>query len=91
MFSSTPTGPQYRLDIRDLDTTVQQLFVNSLAPSTTKNYQSGSKHFASFCNRYHITVPFSVSEQLLSRFAAYLYKEGLKEVKSYMVLQVYVM
>jgi len=33
-----------------------------------------------------LTVPFPVSEQLLSRFAAYLYKEGLRggTVKSYM-------
>jgi len=86
VFSSTPTEPEYRLDIRDLDATVQQLFVNGLVPLMNKNYHSGSKRFVSFCNRNHITVPFPVSKQLLSCFAAYFCKEGLKggTVKSYM-------
>ena len=39
-----------------------------------------------FCNMYHIVVPFPVNELVLSRFAAYLFKEGLKggTVKNYM-------
>lgn len=39
-----------------------------------------------FCSLYHISFPFPVNEHLLSRFAAYLFREGLKggTIKNYM-------
>ena len=83
---STLAGPTHQLEISELDTTVQQLFINGLAPSTSRNYQSGSKRFITFCNLYHVSFPFPVNEQLLSRFVAYLFKEGVKgsTIKNYM-------
>jgi len=40
-----------------------------------------------FCDLYKISSPFPVNEQLLSHFAVYLFKEGLRggTVKNYMV------
>ena len=67
---------------------VQQLFLNCLAPSTHKNYQSGSKCFMTFCNLYNISSLFPVNEPLFLQFAMYLFKEGLKGemVKNYMAV-----
>jgi len=59
---SIVTGPTHQLDIIDLDTAVQHLFINGLAPSTVKNYQLGNKRFITFCNSYHVSSPVPVNE-----------------------------
>ena len=66
------------LDIRSLDATVQELFSAGLALATLKVYRTGTNRYTSFCVLYNVTQPFPVSEDVLTRFVAYLYKEGLK-------------
>ena len=75
-----------RLDLTSLDTVVQELFYAGIAPSTWKTYQSGSKRYVSFCNKFKIHTPFPVTEKTLTFLVAYMYKEKLSggTVKSYL-------
>jgi len=75
-----------RLDINSLAPSVQQYFQHGLAPSTRKSYQAAMKCFRSFCGVYNIFTPFSVTEQLLCSFAAFLADQGLapQTVKPYL-------
>ena len=65
-----------RLDLSQLDRTVQELFVAGLAGSTQKAYRSGEKRFMDFCAAAALQ-PFPVTEQMLLAFVAFLFKEGL--------------
>ena len=75
-----------RLDINSLAPSVQQYLQHGLAPSTQKSYQAAMKRFRSFCGVYNIFTPFSVTEQLLCSFAAFLADQGLapQTVKPYL-------
>ena len=66
------------LDIRSLDASVQELFSAGLAPATLKVYRTGINRYTSFCVLYIVTQLFLVSKDVLTRFVAYLYMEGLK-------------
>ena len=66
------------MDIQSLDATVQELFSAGLAPATLKVYRTGTNRYILFCVLYNVTQPFPVSEDVLTRFVAHLYKEGLK-------------
>ena len=66
------------LDIRPLDTTVQELFSAGLAPATLKVYRTGTNKYTSLCVLYNVTQPFPASEDVLTHFVAYLYMEGFK-------------
>ena len=79
-------GGAGRLDIRSLDLTVHELFTAGLAPATLKVYKTGTNRYNSFCVCYSVGQPFPVEEDMLMRFVAYLYKEGLKggTIKSYL-------
>ena len=78
--SSSPPGPslavQTRLDILELDKTVERYFHEGLAPSTRRSYGL-ARRFLSFCSHYHFT-PIPSSEQLLCQFAAHLAVSGLQ-------------
>lgn len=69
-----------------MDATVQELFSSGLAPSTRRVYQSGGKRYALFCTEFGFRQAFPVTEQLLVRFVAKLYQDGLSggTVKSYL-------
>ena len=68
-----------------MGSTVQELFLAGLAPSTQRVYRSGSKRFLDFCTRFKL-APFPATEWVLSFFVALLYREGLSggTVKSYL-------
>ena len=68
-----------------MGSTVQELFLAGLAPSTQRVYRSGSKRFLDFCTRFKL-APFPATERVLSFFVALLYREGLSggTVKSYL-------
>ena len=74
------------MDVRSLDQTIQELFTAGLAPATLKVYKTGSNRYNSFCVLYDIAKPFPVTEDVLTHFVAFLYKDGLKAgtVKSYL-------
>ena len=61
-----------RLDLSQLDTTVQYFCTKGVAESTFKTYQSALRRFAAFCSLYSILSPFPVSEALLCYFSSYL-------------------
>ena len=73
------------MDIRSLHTTVHELFTAGLALAILKVYKTGNNRYNSFCVCYNVSHPFTVSEDVLMSFVAYLYKEGLKvgTIKSY--------
>lgn len=62
------------------------LFSAGLASSTHKTYQSGTKRFLCFCQKFGIQQPFPVSQQKLTYFVAFLYSEKIapSTVKSYL-------
>ena len=68
-----------------MDQSVQILFKVGLAPATLKAYCTGTNRYISFCVLYNIINPFPLTEDVLSHFVAFLYKEGLKAgtVESY--------
>ena len=74
------------MDIRSLDATVQELFTASLALATLKVYRTGTNKYTSFCVLYNVSQPFPVNKDVLTRFVAYLYMEGLNAgtIKSYL-------
>ena len=69
-----------------LDWTSPRYFQDGLAPSTRRTYDSAMRKFSTFCEHYHVTDPFPVSEFLLCAFAAYMADSGLtpQTVKSYL-------
>ena len=69
-----------------LDSTVQELLKDGLAPATLKVYKMGSKRYHSFCDLYNTHDPFPAREDTLSRFVAHQYTGGLKagNIKSYL-------
>ena len=66
-----------RLDILELDRTVEQYFHQGLGPSTWRRYGSAQRRYLSFCTHYRST-PIPSSEQLLCQFAADLAASGLQ-------------
>ena len=68
-----------------MDPLVRQLFSAGIANSTRKTYNSGSNRYNRFCNDFGLT-PYPTSEDTLSYFVAFLFKEGLapSSVKSYL-------
>ena len=54
--------------------------------STQKVYGSGSRRYNNFCDLYSVSYPYPVSENILVRFASYLYMDGVKAgtIKSYL-------
>ena len=54
--------------------------------STQKVYGSGSRRYNNFCDLYSVSYPYPVSENILVRFASYLYTDGMKAgtIKSYL-------
>ena len=80
-------GPQPTwLDITTLDPIVRQLFSIGLANSTKQTYASGANRYNRFCMQFGLT-PYPMSEEALSYFVAFLFKEGLtpSSVKSYLL------
>ena len=75
------------MDIPGLDATVQPLFSAGLAPSTRRNYQSGSRRYLSFCEQYDFH-PFPTTESTLTRFVAFLFESQLTgaTVKNYLAV-----
>ena len=73
------------MDLHSLDQSVRMLFKAGLAPATLKAYRTGTNRYISFCALYNIINPFPLTEDVLSHYVAFLYKEGLKAgtVKSY--------
>ena len=63
-----------------------QLFSAGIAPSTRKNYQTGTRRFTTFCEQFSVSPPFPVSERSLMAFVAFLHWEGLSgsTVKNYL-------
>ena len=82
----TTTTRATRLDLISLDSTVQRLFKAGLATSTQKVYGTGSWRYTNFSDLYAVSNPFPISENVLIRFFAYLYTEGIKAstIKSYL-------
>ena len=66
----TPPGLNSRLDITAMAPAVQRYFQDGLAPSTRRTYDSAMRKFSTFCEHYHVTDPFPVSEFLHCAFAA---------------------
>ena len=64
------------LDFSELQITVQQYFVNGLAPSTRKSYQAGQSRYHHFCQQLNVT-PIPTSERVLLMFMSHLVKEGI--------------
>lgn len=65
------------MDFGSLDTAVRALFTAGLAFSTQAAYRIRSQQFLVFCETYHATQPFPVSEKVLSDFAAHLHEADL--------------
>ena len=65
---------------------VQCYFQDGLAPSTRRTYDSRMRNFGTFCEHYHVTDPFPVSEFLICAFTAYMADSGLtpQTVNSYL-------
>ena len=64
------------------------LFKADLALATLKVYRTGTNRYITFCVLYNIS---NLTEDVLSHFVAFLYKEGLKAgtVKSYLAATQY--
>ena len=62
-----------RLDVQQLEETVQQLFEAGLAQSTHKSYRSWERHYLQFCMETNQS-PYPVSEQGLSEFIAFFFQ-----------------
>ncbi len=71
------SGGSTRLDIFSLGPTVRELLSAGIAPATRKNYGTGERRYLQFCNKFNISTPFPVSEQVLLAFLAHLHREGL--------------
>ena len=69
-----------------MDQTDQELFTAGLAPATLKVYKTGTIRYNSFCVLYNVDKPFPLTEDILTHFVAFIYKEGLKAgtMKSYL-------
>ena len=74
-----------RLDTSELGALVQELFTSGLAKSTQKAYKTGKKRYLLFCASIQESS-YSVSEQHMSAFVAFLYQHGLSATmcKSYL-------
>ena len=51
----------------------------NLAPATLKAYRTGTNRCIYFCVLYNIINPYPLTEDVLSHFVAFLYKEGLRQ------------
>lgn len=58
----------------------------SVILSTLAPYQTAQQHYAAFCNKARVRTLFSVNEETLCRFAAYLGLQSLKHrtIKAYL-------
>ena len=56
---------------------MSEYFVQGLAQSTQRTYNSALKQFYVFCTNYNVLLPFPVSERLLCYFAVFLAERGL--------------
>ncbi len=48
-----------------MDTTVQELFSEGIAPATRRNYRTGERRYLRFCDQFRIPTPFPASERVL--------------------------
>ena len=64
------------MDFSELQITVQQYFVNGLAPLTRKSYQAGQSRYHHFCQQLNVR-PIPTSERVLLMFMSHLAKEGI--------------
>lgn len=78
--------PANGTDISSLEPAIRELFFSGIAPSTKRNYQSGSRHYTVFCEWFNFHPHFPVSERGLMAFVAFLHREGLSSstVKNYL-------
>lgn len=69
----------------ELDRTVEQYFLQGLAPSTRKTYSSAQKRYYSFCLQHRLQ-PIPCTEQLLCQFAAHVAESGVQasSIKCYL-------
>jgi len=89
---NTADGGTTILNVQSLDQTVQELFMAGLALATLKVYKTGTNRYNAFCVSYNIDKPFPITEDVLTHFVVFLYKEGLKAgtMKSYLAATRYV-
>ena len=83
-FLATPPGP--RLDVSQLDGTVQFLCKEGVAASTHRTYKSALKRFTDFCSMYNVLTAFPVSEPILCYCASFLSSHHLspQTIKTYL-------
>ena len=77
--------PKARLDISSLGQSVRNYYLQGLAPSTQRTYQSAKSRYIGFCNSGSLP-PLPVSENLLCHYASYLADSGLAHtsIKAYL-------
>ena len=66
-----------RLDVPELEGSIQKYFKLGLAPASHHTYNAALKRFYLFCTKFNITTPFPVSERILCAFTAYLADKNL--------------
>eukprot|EP00731_Ephydatia_muelleri_P012033 Em0006g927a len=81
-----PAAQGSRLAVSDLDGTLRFYYVQGLAESTHRTYQSGMRRFYAFCDTYSIPSPFPVSECTLCYFTTFLANDMLsaQTIKTYL-------
>lgn len=74
------------MDVSSLEALVQDLFSAGLAPSSQRNYQSGTRRYLKFCTDTLINDPFPTTEPTLTLFVAWLHAQNLSSgtVKNYL-------
>lgn len=73
------------MDFNRVDSLVQLLLQNALAPSTQRSYESAQGRYLDFCMKYNVSA-LPVSQHILCKFAAVLAAQGLSvsSIKAYL-------
>ena len=71
------TGQVEQLDVSSLAQVVQDYLKYSLAPSTTRTYNTEKNRYVKFCSERKID-PLPLTEKNLYEYVAYLAQEGMK-------------
>ena len=73
------------MGISELDQSVQGFFANGLAPATRTAYRSFANRYLGFCAEFRL-IPLPLSQDTITRFAAYLARSGLtyQSIRSYL-------
>ena len=70
--------PQSTLDISQLDATVEGFLGDYIAPTTRVAYKLAQCCYAAICVKYGIATPYTVEDDTLCRYVAFLAMEGLR-------------